>query len=167
MIRYVLIVASALLVMGSNAEAKRTVNSCVDSFFQPCPKNPNFLSGIRSIKVRMHKERTPAPQYVAPDNRAQLLSHPAGCPRSAFCGCGASIEIFGKPVRELYLAANWFKFPRTSPAPNTVGVRRHHVFVLKQHVGGSNWLVYDANSGGHRTRLHVRSISGYTIVQPT
>lgn len=97
---------------------------------------------------------------------AEIVAHPAGCPRVAFCGCGGSVEVFGRPIRELYLAANWFKFPRTAPAPGTAAVRRHHVFVLRQHVRGDVWLVYDANSGGRKTRVHHRSIAGYTIVNP-
>lgn len=95
-----------------------------------------------------------------------VVSHPAGCPSRAFCGCGASVEVFGKPVRELFLARNWFKFPRTSPASGMVAVRRGHVFVLRQHIEGSTWLVYDANSGGRQTRVHHRSIAGLTIVNP-
>jgi hypothetical protein len=98
--------------------------------------------------------------------RAQFLPHPSGCPHTQFCGCGASIEVYGHPVRSLYLAANWYKFPRTSPAPGMAAVRPHHVFVLKEHVSGDTWIVFDANSGGHLTRLHARSISGYTIVNP-
>ena len=97
---------------------------------------------------------------------AQYLPHPAGCPRVAFCGCGASVRVFGYSVRSLWLARAWFRFPRTSPAPGTVAVRRGHVFVLEQHISGSTWLVWDANSGGGRTRLHPRSIAGLTIVQP-
>lgn len=97
---------------------------------------------------------------------AQYLPHPAGCPSRSFCGCGASVRVFGHSVRSLWLAKAWFKFPRTSPAPGTVAVRRGHVFVLEQHISGSTWLVYDANSGGGRTRLHARSIAGLTIVQP-
>jgi hypothetical protein len=38
--------------------------------------------------------------------------------------------------------------------------------VLISHAGGSNWLVHDGNSGGGLTRDHVRSISGYVIVDP-
>jgi hypothetical protein len=45
-------------------------------------------------------------------------------------------------------------------------VRSHHVMVLISHVGGSDWLVHDGNSGGGLTREHVRSISGYTVVNP-
>ena len=97
---------------------------------------------------------------------AELVSHPQGCPRRAFCGCGASVHLFGRPVRELFLSSNWLKFPRTSPGTNMVAVRRGHVFVLKQHIEGSTWLVFDANSGGSGTRLHERSISGYVIVNP-
>jgi hypothetical protein len=100
----------------------------------------------------------------AVSGHAEILPHPAGCPRIAFCGCGASVRVFGHPVRDLWLAANWFRFPRADPDAGMVAVRRHHVFVLERHIGGSIWLVYDANSGGRATRLHPRSIAGYVIV---
>jgi hypothetical protein len=115
----------------------------------------DFLSGIRSIKITMKRERV-----------STLMPHPAGCPARAFCGCGAAVKIFGAPIRSLWLAANWYKFPRTNLAPGTVAVRRHHVFVVEQVLGNGMVLAYDANSGGHATREHVRSVSGYTIVQP-
>ena len=76
------------------------------------------------------------------------------------------MRIFGRPVRELWLAANWFKFPRAQPAAGMMAVRRHHVSVLKTHLGGNTWQVYDTNSGGRKTRIHARSIAGYTIVSP-
>jgi len=100
-----------------------------------------------------------------------LLRHPRGCPPVLFCGCGASVEIFGKPVRALFLSSAWLKFPRTYPKPNAVAVRagrrtRGHVFVLKRHVGGDVWEVADYNSGKHRSRLHQRSIAGLAIVDP-
>ncbi|MBW7968012.1 hypothetical protein [Bradyrhizobium sp. BR 10289] len=90
---------------------------------------------------------------------------PAGCP-SSFCGCGAAIRVFGHVVPELNLASNWLRFPRASPAPGMVAARRGHVFVLEQHLGGDMWMAYDANSGGHATRLHARSLRGYTVVNP-
>nr|WP_245316887.1 hypothetical protein [Bradyrhizobium manausense] len=90
---------------------------------------------------------------------------PAGCPQS-FCGCGAAMRVFGRIVPELNLAANWLRFPRTSPAPGMVAARHGHVFVLEQHIGGDIWLAYDANSGGHATRIHARSLRGYTVVNP-
>ena len=97
---------------------------------------------------------------------AEIQPHPFPCPRVAFCGCGASVKVFGKPVRELYLARNWYRFPRSQPAPGTVAVRRHHVFVLQHHVAGDVWMVYDANSGRRQTRVHHRSIAGWAIVNP-
>lgn len=96
----------------------------------------------------------------------QVVAHPAGCPSRAFCGCGASVRVFGHSVRDLWLASNWFRFPRAAPGAGMVAVRRHHVFVLEADLGGGVWQVYDANSGGHATRIHARSIAGYTIVNP-
>ncbi|WP_375160869.1 hypothetical protein [Bradyrhizobium sp. RDT46] len=90
---------------------------------------------------------------------------PAGCP-SSFCGCGASLRVFGRVVPELNLASNWLRFPRAAPAPGMVAARRGHVFVLEQHLGGDMWMAYDANSGGRATRIHARSLRGYTVVNP-
>lgn len=107
-------------------------------------------------------------QYVnnADGNGAIVGRRPADCPHS-FCGCEASRYLFGHVRADLNLASNWArKFPRTSPAPGMAAVRNHHVFVLMSHVGGSNWLVHDGNSGHGLTREHVRSISGYTVVNP-
>lgn len=95
-----------------------------------------------------------------------VVPNPTGCPSRAFCGCGAAVRVFGHAVRELWLAANWYRFPRAAPAPGMVAVRPHHVFVLEADLGGGMWQVYDANSGGHATRIHARSIAGYTIVNP-
>lgn len=94
------------------------------------------------------------------------LPHPSGCPRIAYCGCGAAVEVFGHPRRDLWLARAWYRFPRSHPTENAVAVRTHHVFVLKQHMHDDIWLVVDHNSGGHASRLHYRSIAGYTIVNP-
>ena len=90
----------------------------------------------------------------------------AGFPH-AFCGAEASYYVFGVAKRELWLAANWIRmFPRASPAPGMAAARSHHVFILISHVEGLNWLIHDGNSGHHLTREHVRSISGYIVVDP-
>lgn len=125
---------------------------------RPCKEvqNNNFLTGIRSIKITMHRVHV-----------SELVSHPAGCPARAFCGCGAAVRVFGAPIRSLWLAAEWpRRFPRTTPAPGMVAARPHHVMVLESHISGNVWLVYDANSGHHATRVHARSIAGYTILNP-
>ena len=100
-----------------------------------------------------------------PVNARIVGGRPAGCP-SSFCGCGAALRLFGRIVPELNLAANWLRFPRTSPAPGMVAARRGHVFVLEHHIAGDVWMAYDANSGGHTTRIHARSLRGYTVVNP-
>lgn len=98
-------------------------------------------------------------------NAVIIGGRPAGCPR-AHCGCSTSLYIFGKIKPELNLAANWLKFPRTSPAPRMVAARHGHVMVLLSHIEGNDWLTYDPNSGGGLTRQHVRSIRGYRVVNP-
>jgi hypothetical protein len=99
-------------------------------------------------------------------NSTVVGGRPTGCPRQ-FCGCEASLYIFGEIRPMLNVARNWRSmFPRTAPAPGMVAARKHHVMVLMSHVEGDEWLVHDGNSGGGLTREHVRSIRGYTIVNP-
>lgn len=99
--------------------------------------------------------------------KQNYLPHPDGCPATNFCGCGAAKDLgIEDKDKSLWAAASWFKFPRSAPARNTVAVKQHHVFVLKQDVGNGNWLVADYNSGGHLSRLHVRGLAGFTIVNP-
>lgn len=100
------------------------------------------------------------------DSGTVVGGRPRGCPH-AFCGCEASLYKFGRIIPTLNLAYNWIrKFPRTSPAPGMAAARSGHVMILMSHVDGNNWLVHDGNSGRHKTREHVRSISGYVIVNP-
>ena len=119
--------------------------------------------GDRTPLVARHHER----HYRLDANGNGVVGgRHAGDPH-AFCGAEAARYIFGVAKRDLWLAANWIrKFPRTSPAPGMVAARNHHVFVLMNYVGGSNWMVHDGNSGHGLTREHVRSISGYTVVNP-
>lgn len=98
-------------------------------------------------------------------NSGVVGGRPSGCPNQ-YCGCGSSIYLFGRIIPTLNLASNWFRFPRSYPAPRMAAVRPGHVMVLVEPRGGSNWLVYDSNSGSHLTRLHERSIAGYRIVNP-
>jgi hypothetical protein len=134
------------------------------------PRHHHRLA-VHSGSVVSKTERTVRPMppglhRVMAEGAGRVVGHPPGCPPRAFCGCGAAVRIFGKPVRSLWRAANWFRFPRTSPAPGAAAVKRHHVFVLLRHINGPTWLVYDANSGRHRTRVHPRSTAGWAIVDP-
>lgn len=94
-----------------------------------------------------------------------IVGHPAGCPGRAFCGCGAAVEAFGAPIRSLWLARAWYRFPRAAPGPGMAEVRPHHVRIIRADLGGGLYQFYDANSGGGRTRVHADRIRG-TIVNP-
>lgn len=104
---------------------------------------------------------------VSSSIEARIVAHPEPCPRRLFCGCGVSVKVFGKPVHDLFLAANWLrKFPRTSPSAGMVAARRGHVFYIIDYLGDGQALAWDPNSGGHKTRIHVRSLAGYRVVNP-
>lgn len=108
-----------------------------------------------------------SPRRGAYAGRDRIVAHPVGCPRRLFCGCGVSVKVFGHPVRDLFLAANWLhRFPRATPAPGMVAARRGHVFYIIDYLGNGKALAYDPNSGGRKTRIHVRSLAGYKVVDP-
>lgn len=96
----------------------------------------------------------------------RVVSHPEGCPRIAFCGCGVSVKVFGRSIKSLWRAAAWYQFPRAFPSAGMVAVRNHHVMFIESYDGNGNAVVYDPNSGGHQTRIHTRSLAGYQVVNP-
>ncbi|HSV14801.1 MAG TPA: hypothetical protein VLI90_11110 [Tepidisphaeraceae bacterium] len=181
MVFRVLFVATFFMVTFSNASNARPFRS----YSAPRECNvtmPCDFTGMRQPQIRtsyrMMEQRVPAQPVVnyrnamasadamaGVDSGRVVGGRPAGCPNS-FCGCGASLRVFGRIVPGLNLAANWLRFPRTAPAPGMVAARRGHVFVLEQQVAGDTWMAYDANSGGHATRIHARSLRGYTVVNP-
>lgn len=120
----------------------------------------------RSIPAR-YSPRIARTVIAAVSNAAsQILPHPAGCPRRLFCGCGAAQEVGLSHRRDLWLAANWLRFPAAQPGAGMVAANRRHVMVIRQYLGNNQALVYNANGGGGRTYLHVRSLAGYKIVNP-
>lgn len=96
----------------------------------------------------------------------ETLPHPAGCPRRLFCGCGASLKVFGENRRDLWHVSGWRKFPRAAPGPGMAAVSSRHVMIIEQMVGPNLALVYSANDAGGRTVRIVRSIAGYSIHNP-
>jgi len=115
-----------------------------------------YLNAGRSNRVGTYRSRFSGGSVVG--------GRPAGCPH-AYCGC-ASARYVGLSGAQWNLAANWLRLPRAAPAPGMAAARRGHVFILKHQVAGNNWMVYDPNSGGGLTRVHVRSLAGYTVVNP-
>ncbi|MCK1394071.1 hypothetical protein [Bradyrhizobium sp. 1] len=139
---------------------------CDFSYAQPRRERASraSLQAYRSAQMTVSDTGSTAMTMSTTGDRV-VGGRPAGCP-SSFCGCGAALRVFGRVVPELNLASNWLRFPRTAPAPGMVAARHGHVFVLEQHLGGDTWMAYDANSGGHATRMHARSLRGYTVVNP-
>ena len=103
---------------------------------------------------------------ATPAISAEFLPHPTGCPRIAFCGCGVAVKVFGRAVRSLWPSQAWRKFPKTYAKPGAVAVWRGHVAYIEAVDANGNATLYDPNSGGHKTRRHVRSLRGATIVDP-
>ena len=148
----------ALLCLSSAAQAAHVAAPCVETgtVMNPSCMGGNFLAGVKSIKVTMHRTHETA-EVVG--------GRPTGCPQK-FCGCGASLHLFGRIIPALNTAVNWLQFPRAAPAPLMAAVKRHHVMVLEADLCGGIWRVFDANGGHHLTRVHARSIAGFIIVNP-
>jgi hypothetical protein len=170
--KLVLFASFFVVISFSTSNARPSVQSPECNVTMPCDfsgsqvRRGGFASYPREQYGRGHRVILHPNDVAADSASGQVVGgRPAGCPRS-FCGCGASIRVFGRIVPGLNLASNWLRYPRTAPAPGMVAARRGHVFVLEQHVEGDTWMAYDANSGGRATRIHARSLRGYTVVNP-
>lgn len=157
---------AALLLVLFSGEAFATEPTMSDRFgpgeqwYQEKPLKKRVR--VEQTHQRVARNARTAVQRVA----GQILPHPAGCPRRLFCGCGTSVRVFGKPVRNLYLAANWRKYPSAQAAPGMVAWRYGHVFYIEKVISPGVVLAYDPNSGKGLTRLHARSLAGYRVVDP-
>ncbi|UPJ54790.1 hypothetical protein IVB24_18915 [Bradyrhizobium sp. 192] len=172
------VVSACFLVVAASAASEarpyRIVQASECNVTMPCDFSYSQTHRARAPRQQLQAYRSTrmtvgdagsATTIIGTSGDRVVGGRPAGCP-SSFCGCGASLRVFGRVVPELNLASNWLRFPRTAPAPGMVAARRGHVFVLEQHLAGDTWMAYDANSGGHATRIHARSLRGYTVVNP-
>ena len=90
-----------------------------------CSDNPAAQAGATRQRAQTRRESDAAPTQVADanGNGAIVGGRPSACPHR-FCGCEASLYVFGAIRAELNLAANWVrKFPRTEPAAGMVAAR--------------------------------------------
>lgn len=99
-------------------------------------------------------------------SEGRIVSHPAGCPHTEFCGCGVSVFLYGHPVRSLFEAQAFRRFPHAAPGYKMVAWKAHHAFVILAVHGHGRVLAYDPNSGHHKTRIHERSLRGFHVVNP-
>lgn len=113
---------------------------CSDPAVRPCNVDFSYRRGGRKNRHAL----PPGLHRILAEGAGRVVGgRPRGCPRR-YCGCGASLYIFGRIIPRLNLAANWLRFPRAAPAPGMVAARRGHVFVLKRHIRGRVWLVHDS-----------------------
>jgi hypothetical protein len=152
-------------------ERQQQEASFAPSWFQSNPMftEQTFQSPVQPSHFQRHIRRIHREIVrIAVDiGTTTMLAHPAGCPYRNFCGCGAAMETFGSPRRDLWAAAAWFRFPRAEAAIGNAVVRAHHVAILKEHISGSVWMAADYNSGRHLSRLHPVDIRRFSrIVNP-
>lgn len=130
-----------------------------------CSDRPGVERSERNFSARRHN-------YDAHGNDTIIIGgRPAGCPK-AYCGCGTA-KFLGLSDKRLNLADNWpVIFPRTHARPGAVAARNYkvrgygHVMYLIAHVRGKIWRVRDYNSGHGLSRIHNRSVAGYSFVSP-
>jgi len=151
------------------AQAPIRAAAPADRFRQRRYYEQAYFHSDRRAYVRPQRDFAQAPAYAAATvgvDRGQTASHPAGCPRSQFCGCGVAVKVFGSPVRDLWTSSSWLRFPRATPGPGMVAANHRHVFAILEDRGNGKVLAYDPNSGGGMTRIHEVSLRGYTVVNP-
>src|SRR6185312_12846096 len=110
--------AFALLALTSAAQAAPCVET--GTAMRPSCMGGNFLAGVRSIRVRLHRARHQASGRIAG-------GRPAGCPH-AWCGCWLAAH-FGFSDRSLWQARKWAGIgsPAHGPKIGAIAVWRHHV----------------------------------------
>ena len=62
---------------------------------------PIHIQGDVTITITKRHHGASAAVYDGNENRVhseRVIPHPAGCPSRQYCGCGASVEVFGHPV---------------------------------------------------------------------
>lgn len=166
MLRILCAVALACL-LATAAEARQrhhiagTERSCIPTSDQmrPCTYQPNFLAGVRSISITMHRDRHPAnPRPRLAREAASYEGRPTGCPH-AWCGCYLAAHL-GIPNRSLWLARNWANIgsPVSGPQVGAIAVWPHHVGKITA-VDGNRILLLSGNDG-HAVRERWRPVRG-------
>lgn len=162
----ILCVAALACLLASAAEARQrhtpgAERSCVPTgdVMRPCAYQPNFLAGVRSIQIRMHRERhaaNPRPRLVR--ETASYEGRPVGCPH-AWCGCWLASHL-GLSDRSLWLARKWAAIgsPAGGPRVGAIAVWPHHVGQITA-VDGNRILLLSGNDG-RAVRERWRSTAG-------
>jgi hypothetical protein len=102
---------------------------------------------------KKQKKRNKGEYLIASPAGEEGSGRPADCP-GAWCGCWLSKQIFGENRRDLWVAKNWLKFPRTAPQIGSVAVMSRrgggHVGVVVSFDERGNPIL---KSGNHNRRV--------------
>lgn len=97
---------------------------------------------------------------------ARADERPWQCPQRAWCGCAASLKVFGENRRELWNARAWLKLgrPVSKPAPGVIAVYargkgRGHVGIVTAVPGPHRIVLWSGNDLG-AIRERERSTDG-------
>ena len=109
--------------------------------------NRSNATELRSSKSKS-KSTKPASTYASRTVTVSDIgrTRPSGCPH-AWCGCWLARKIFGTDIRDLWLARNWLKFPRTTATPGAIAVLSRGRNTRSGHVG----IVISVDSMGNPT----------------
>ena len=169
-----LVIATILFGMGSfisQSEAKphrsqKAVQSEIDMTY------PVYVDGALvhnnydiSAPTTSKKKRNKGEYVIAvPAAGEEGSARPADCPR-AWCGCWLAKQIFGENRRDLWIAKNWLKFPRTEPRIGSIAVMTRqgggHVGVVVSFDGNGNPIL---KSGNHNRRVATAVYSKSRII---
>ena len=146
-----LVIATILFGMGSfisQSEAKphrskKAVLSKIDMSY------PAYINDVlvhnkydtRSTPTKSKQNRHKGEYVIAVHAGEEGSGRPVDCPR-AWCGCWLSKQIFGENHRNLWVAKNWLKFPRTTPRVGSIAV-------MSRRGGGHVGVVVDFDEEGN------------------
>lgn len=170
--RIIMVAAAALLALTSIAEASTHQAPCVETgtVMVPVCVNSNFLAGVRSIKVSMHREginhkaysrrhksAVSASERITPffgnglveRARAYMGQTAAQIGLRRTLWCSAFVRYITGATGVDDRAISWNSKPHVSAAVGTVAVMRHHVGVVSGFDARGNPILVSGNHGRH------------------
>lgn len=159
----IFVCALALSTVAANAKPRHQIAPNDSAVTVYCAADQTYRTTCGQAETRIQSH----PRAVAGRSDALFIGgRPPGCPK-AYCGCGLA-RYLGINDARLNLAWNWTRlFPKANPGPGMAVVWRHHVALIEGMAGDGEALLRDYNSGGGLSRVHVRSIRGAVVVNPS
>jgi hypothetical protein len=161
-----IMIAVALLALTSGADARHMHHQAAAiakecNVTMPCDFGNNFLAGVVSIKVTMHRVSRAVPAYGAPSPSLSYTGGGLVSSARAYLGqtaaqiglrrslwCSAFVRHITRAVGVDDRAISWAGKTRVAMAPGTIAVMRHHVGIVSGIDGSGNPIIISGNNGG-------------------